>query len=112
MSSLPAHDPLVALWQTAPKPDTHHLLQDLQRLNRLHQPLNRSIWAIVCGIAALVIMIVVGVILARSRRLQVQALSDKLRSIQALTRDHSGSAIRLIRRNHAQEIRVFVDSYG
>jgi len=55
MTSLPAHDPLVALWQTAPKPDTHRLLQDLQRLDRLHQRLNRSIWAIVCGIAVLLI---------------------------------------------------------
>lgn len=55
MTSLPAHDPLVALWQTAPKPDTRHLVQDLQRLNRLHQRLNRSVWAIVCGIAILLI---------------------------------------------------------
>jgi hypothetical protein len=51
----PPHDPLVALWQTAPKPDTHHLLQDLQRLNRLHQRLNRSVLAILCGISLLII---------------------------------------------------------
>jgi len=50
MTSLPPHDPLVALWQTAPKPDTRRLLQDLQRLNRLHQRLNRSVLAIFCGI--------------------------------------------------------------
>jgi hypothetical protein len=55
MTSLPPHDPLVALWQTAPKPDTQNLLHDLQRLNRLHQRHNRSIWAIVCGIAILLI---------------------------------------------------------
>jgi hypothetical protein len=55
MTSLPPHDPLVALWQTAPKPDTQNLLQDLQRLNRLHQRHNRSIWAIVCGIAILLL---------------------------------------------------------
>ncbi len=55
MTSLPPHDPLVALWQTAPKPDTHHLLQDLQRLNRLHQRHNRTIWAIMCGIAILLL---------------------------------------------------------
>ena len=55
MTSLPARDPLVALWQTAPKPDTQHLLLDLQRLNRLHQRLNRSVLAIVCGIAALLV---------------------------------------------------------
>jgi hypothetical protein len=55
MTSLPPNDPLVALWQTASKPDTHHLVQDLQRLNRLHQRLNRSVFAIVCGIAILLI---------------------------------------------------------
>jgi hypothetical protein len=51
----PPVDPLVALWQTAPKPDSHQLLQELQRLNRLHQRLNRSVLAIVCGIAILLI---------------------------------------------------------
>jgi hypothetical protein len=53
--TLPPHDPLVALWQTAPKPDTHRFLQDLQRLNRLHRRLNRSVFAVVCGIALLLI---------------------------------------------------------
>ena len=46
-------DPLVSLWQTAPKADTQHLLQDLQRLNRLHRTHNRSVAAILCGIAVL-----------------------------------------------------------
>jgi hypothetical protein len=55
MTSQPPNDPLVTLWQTAPKPDTHHLLQDLQRLNRLHHRLNRSVFAIVCGISLLLI---------------------------------------------------------
>jgi hypothetical protein len=55
MTSLPPHDPLAALWQTAPKPDTQHLLQDLQRLNRLHQRLNRTVFAILCGISLLLI---------------------------------------------------------
>lgn len=55
MTSLPPNDPLVALWQTAPKPDRHHLLQDLQRVNRLHQRTNRSILAILCGISLLII---------------------------------------------------------
>jgi len=55
MTSLPPHDPLVALWQTAPKPDTQHLLQDLKRLNRLHQRLNRTVFAIMCGISLLLI---------------------------------------------------------
>lgn len=55
MTSMPPHDPLVALWQTAPKPNPHHLLRDLQRLNHLHRLHNRSVLAIVCGIAILLI---------------------------------------------------------
>jgi hypothetical protein len=55
MSSLPPHDPLVALWQTASGSDNHHLMQDLQRFDRLHQRLNLSVWAIMCGIAILLI---------------------------------------------------------
>lgn len=55
MNSIPPHDPLVSLWQTAPTPDTQSLMQDLKRLNRLHQRLNRSILAIMCGIALLLI---------------------------------------------------------
>jgi hypothetical protein len=55
MTSMPEHDPLVSLWQTAPKPDTQHLVQDLQRLNRLHQRLDRTVLAIMCGVAILLI---------------------------------------------------------
>jgi hypothetical protein len=55
MTSLPPCDPLVSLWQTAPKPDTQHLLQDLRRLNRLHQRLNRIVFAIMCSTAVLLI---------------------------------------------------------
>src|ERR1017187_8033345 len=55
MTSLSPHDPLVTLWQTATKPDTQYLLQDLQRLKRLHHRLNRSVLAIVCGVAILLI---------------------------------------------------------
>jgi hypothetical protein len=55
MTSLPPRDPLVSLWQTAPKPDTQRLLQDLQSLNRLHQRMNRSVSAILCGVALLLI---------------------------------------------------------
>jgi hypothetical protein len=55
MTPLPPHDPLAALWQTAPKPNTHHLLRDLQRLKRLHDRLHRSVLAIICGIAVLLI---------------------------------------------------------
>jgi hypothetical protein len=46
-------DPLIALWQTAPKPNTHDLVEDLQRLNRLHHRLDQSVTAILCGIAIL-----------------------------------------------------------
>ncbi len=53
--SLPDYDPLVNLWQTAPKPDTQHLLLDLQRLNRLHRRLNRTVFAILGGISLLLI---------------------------------------------------------
>jgi len=55
MTSSPQPDPFVALWQTAPKPDTHHLAHDVRRLNQLHQRLNRSILAILCGIAVLLV---------------------------------------------------------
>ena len=55
MTSMPSHDPLVSLWQTAAKPDTQHLMQDLQRLNRLHQRHNRTVLAIVCGFALLLV---------------------------------------------------------
>src|SRR5271154_6290061 len=55
MTSMPEHDPLVSLWQTAPKPDKQYLLQDLQRLNRLHQRLYRIVFAIMCGTSLLLI---------------------------------------------------------
>ncbi len=55
MTSTPSQDPLVALWHTAPEPDTSHLLQDLQRLTRLHRRLNRSVVAILYGIALLLL---------------------------------------------------------
>ena len=55
MNSLPPHDPLIALWQATPKPDGPQFLNHLQRLNLLHRRLNRSVYAIVCGIAILLI---------------------------------------------------------
>jgi hypothetical protein len=55
MTSMPPHDPIVSLWQTAPKSDTRYLVQDLQRLNRLHQRHNRSVLTIMCGIAVLLV---------------------------------------------------------
>ena len=56
MTSMSPHDPLVTLWQTTPKPDTQHLVQDLQRLNRLHRRLNRSVFAIMCATSFLLIV--------------------------------------------------------
>lgn len=55
MTSLPADDPLVALWQTAAGRDIPNLLQDVQRQTRLHRRLAWSIWAIMGGIAVLLI---------------------------------------------------------
>jgi|HubBroStandDraft_1064217.scaffolds.fasta_scaffold159729_2 predicted tellurium resistance membrane protein TerC len=56
MNFLPAPDPLVSLWQTAPKPDTQDLLQDLQRLKQSHRRLNRIVFAIMCCISLLIIL--------------------------------------------------------
>jgi hypothetical protein len=55
MTSSPPHDPLVTLWQTAPEPDPQRLVRDLQRSNRLHERLNRTVLAIMCGISLLLI---------------------------------------------------------
>lgn len=55
MTSMPGDDPLVSLWQSAPGPDTRDLVQDLQRLNRLHQRLSRIVFAIICGTSLLLI---------------------------------------------------------
>jgi|SRR5271168_1480596 len=55
MTSMSQPDPLVSLWQTAPKPDTQNLVQDLQRLNQLHRRLNRTVLAIMCGTALLLV---------------------------------------------------------
>ena len=95
MTSLPPQDPLIALWQTTPKPDTSHFLPQLQRLNRLHRRLNRTVLAIVCGIAILLMFeeatarvpshgilsviwtlgLVIGLILHRARRKRSDALT-------------------------------------
>jgi hypothetical protein len=56
MNSSPSNDPLVALWQTAPKPDTQHLVQDLQRLKRMHRRLGRTVFAMLCGVTVLLIV--------------------------------------------------------
>jgi hypothetical protein len=56
MNFSPSPDPLVALWQTAPKPDTQHLLPDLQRLRRMHRRLERIVLAILCGVSVMLIL--------------------------------------------------------
>jgi hypothetical protein len=50
---LPPQDPIVALWQTAPKNDSLHLLQDLQRQDRMHRVLRRTVGTIVAGVSIL-----------------------------------------------------------
>jgi hypothetical protein len=55
MTSFPPNDPLIDLWQTAPKPDPQNLLRDLERLKRLHLRLNRSVLAILVGFSLLLI---------------------------------------------------------
>jgi len=54
MTYPPGHDSLAALWQSAPKPGVEPLLKDLERQNRLHSRLKRTIWAILCGITVLI----------------------------------------------------------
>ncbi len=53
MRSMPDQDPFVSLWQSAPQPDTRNLVDDLERLHRLHRRQNRTVLAIVCGVAFL-----------------------------------------------------------
>jgi hypothetical protein len=55
MNSLPPNDPFVTLWQTAPPPDTQQMMQNLQRLNRLHERLNLVVMAILGGVSLLLI---------------------------------------------------------
>ncbi|MGJ5816519.1 hypothetical protein [Paludibaculum fermentans] len=54
---IPQHqrDPIIALWQSAPAPDAHQLLKDLERQKQLHQRLRRTILAILSGIGVLLI---------------------------------------------------------
>jgi hypothetical protein len=51
-----SNDPLVSLWKTAPKPDTQHLMHDLERLKQMHQQLMRTIVAILCAVSLLLIL--------------------------------------------------------
>ena len=55
MTTLHQDDSLIGLWQSAPKPDPYRVLQDLQRSNRLHTRFYRSLIAILCGFAVLLI---------------------------------------------------------
>ncbi len=47
-------DPLVSLWQNTPKPDTGSLLFALDRQRQLHRRLNRTLWALLCGVGILI----------------------------------------------------------
>lgn len=53
MNSTPSNDPLVALWQTAPKPDPDRLVHDLQRFQRMHHRLV----AIIAGLLSVVTLL-------------------------------------------------------
>src|ERR1700758_2609230 len=46
-------DPFAKLWQSTPKPDTHQLMLDIQRLHKAHRWHNRMLIFILCGIALL-----------------------------------------------------------
>jgi hypothetical protein len=51
--SEPSHtDPFATLWQSAPKPDTRQLMQDMQRLKNAQRRQHRILIAILCGIAS------------------------------------------------------------
>jgi hypothetical protein len=56
MTDLPASDPFVALWQTAPKPDTRQLLQDLRRQDRMHRLFHRVLVTIVGAVSLLLLL--------------------------------------------------------
>ena len=55
MTEPDAIDPFARLWQSAPAPDTARLLQDLQRLQTVHQRQNRIIVLILCATAVLLV---------------------------------------------------------
>jgi len=56
MNPSPSNDPLIALWRTAPNPDTQRLLQDLQRLRQMHRRLMWTVVGILCGVSLLLIL--------------------------------------------------------
>lgn len=55
MSDPSQADPFATLWQSAPKPDTRQLLQDVQRLQKAQQWHSRILNVILCGIAAFLV---------------------------------------------------------
>ncbi len=56
MNSTPSTDPLVALWQTAPKPDPDRLVRDLQRFRRMHRRLIGVIAGLLSGVTLLLML--------------------------------------------------------
>ena len=52
MSESSHTDPFAALWQSAPKPDTRQLMQDMQRLKNAQRRQHRILIVILCGIAS------------------------------------------------------------
>jgi hypothetical protein len=56
MTDLPPSDPIVALWQTAPKSETRQLLQDLQRQDRMHRLFQRVLVTIVGAVSLLLLL--------------------------------------------------------
>ena len=56
MNSAPSNDRLVALWQTAPTPDPHRLMRDLQRLQRMHRRLIRIVAGLLTGVSLLLML--------------------------------------------------------
>ena len=56
MNTAPSNDRLVALWQTAPPPDPHRLIRDLQRLQRMHRRLIRVVAGLLAGVSLLLML--------------------------------------------------------
>lgn len=66
--SNPSPDPFAQLWQSAPAPDTQQLMQDLRRLQSVHQRQNRVLIAILCATG---LLLVFGAVALRSVSLGV-----------------------------------------
>ena len=48
-------DPFARLWQSAPAPDTGQLMQDLRRLQKVHQRHNRILLCLLCATALVLV---------------------------------------------------------